>query len=286
MTEAVTRHRRPGVVDVAAVQRLAEDVKSDAQRLGASTTVLAFAVDESLTLLEARLIIDPQASELPTWEAAVTAMQVRQAAFAAAVRTEGVVRCRIVGEVRSIPATGPQFYANAGNWLSAFWLAIVCRDQVRMTELCEVPLEVLRASGVRGDEYVYSWIDVLQTYWLERPGLVEKLGSAIDNSFPEVATIAPRDLLQNVLYPPISLFCQFLRKDHGAFNVALTEALQLHRAYWTADDERANDFAGVVSFSLLAITCLAHDAGFPIDVESDYLPKHLLERDWVGEFEV
>ncbi|MEU4149570.1 immunity 49 family protein [Streptomyces sp. NPDC026659] len=265
---------------------MAEEVKSDAQSLGASTTAFAFAVDESLTLLEARLIIDPQASELPTWEAAVTAMQIRQAAFAAAARTQGAVQCRIVGEVRSIPATGPQFYANAGNWLSAFWLAIVCRDQARMTELCEVPLQVLRASGVRGDEYVYNWIDALQTYWMERPGLVEKLGSAIDNSFPEVAMIAPRDLLQNVLYPPINLFYQFLRKDHSAFNVALMEALQLHRTYWTADDERANEFAGVVSFSLLAITCLAYDAGFPIDVESDYLPKHLLERDWVGEFEV
>ncbi|MEU9925767.1 immunity 49 family protein [Streptomyces griseoluteus] len=286
MTETVNRHRRSGVVDATAVQDLIEDVKSDVESLGASTTAFAFAVDESFTVLQARLVIDPNAEELPTWEAAVTAMQIRQAAFAAAARTDGTVQCRIMHEVRSIPATGPQFYANAGNWLSAFWLAIICRDQVRMTELCEVPLEVLRASGLQGDEYIYNWIDALQAYWLERPGLVEKLGSAIDNSFPEVAVIAPRALLQNVLYPPINLFYQFLRKDHSAFNTALMEALQFHRAYWSADEERANDFEGVASFSLLAIACLAYDAGFPIDVESEYLPKHLLQRDWVGEFEI
>ncbi|MGW7594442.1 Imm49 family immunity protein [Streptomyces rubiginosohelvolus] len=34
----------------------------------------------------------------------------------------------------------------------------------------------------------------------------------------------------------------------------------------------------------MAITCLAFDAGFPIEVESDYLPAHLLNRSWVGEF--
>ncbi|MFF0382218.1 immunity 49 family protein [Streptomyces sp. NPDC004286] len=283
MTE-IARHHRPGELDMAAVQSLTESLKEDCGNLGMST--MAFAVDESLTHLQARLIADPQAGELATWEAAVTAMQLRHAAFAAAARTEGAVECRILDEVRTIPATGPQFYAHAGNWLSAFWLAVICRDQHRMTELCEVPLEVLRAAGPAGDEYVYDWVDSLQTYWLERPGLVEKLGAAFDNSFPEVATIAPRDLLQNVLYPPINLFYQFLRKDHGAFNTALLEALQLHRAYWSADEQRATDFSGMTSLSLLAVTCLAHDAGFPVEAESDYLPKYLLERSWVGEFEV
>ncbi|MFJ4003056.1 immunity 49 family protein [Streptomyces sp. NPDC090023] len=285
MTE-IARHHRPGVLDMAAVQSLTESLKEDCENLGASTTALAFAVDESLGLLEARLTVDPAAGELPTWEAAVTAMQIRHAAFAAAARTEGTVECRILGEVRTLPASGPQFYASAGNWLSAFWLAVICRDQNRMTELCEVPLEVLRAAGPEGDEYLYDWVDTLQTYWLERPGLVEKLGAAFDKSFPEVATIAPRDLLQNVLYPPINLFYQFLRKDHDAFHTALLEALQFHRAYWSADERRANDLSGMTSLSLLAVTCLAYDAGFPVEAHSDYLPKHLLERSWVGEFEV
>ncbi|MGW0836693.1 immunity 49 family protein [Streptomyces prunicolor] len=286
MTETVTRHRRPSTLDEADVQDLAEELEDSVQSLGTSATVFGLALNEALMQVQARLVIDPKASELPTWRATVSAMQVSHASFAAAVATEGAVECRIIDEMRSLPATGPQFYANAGNWLTAFWFAIICRDQNRMTQMCNVPLELLRASGAHGDEYTYHWVDTLQTYWLERPGLVEKLSAAIDNSYPEVATIAPRDLLQNVLYPPINLFYQFLRKDHDAFNAALVEALQLHKNYWTADEKRSNDLGGSVALGPLAIACLAYDAGFPINVESDYLPKHLLERDWVGEFEV
>lgn len=285
MTASVARHTRPALLDEAALRDLTEELEDSVQNLARSATVFGLALNEALMQVQARLVIDPKASEPPTWRATVSAMQVGSAAFAAAAVTEGTVECRIIDEMRSLPATGPQFYANAGNWLTAFWFAIICRDQDRMTQMCQVPLEILRASGAHGDEYVYDWVDTLQTYWLERPGLVEKLSAAIDNSYPEVATIASRDLLQNILYQPINLFYQFLRKDHAAFNAALVEALQLHKGYWTADEKRANDLGGSVALGPLAIACLAYDAGFPIDVESDYLPKYLLEREWVGEFE-
>ncbi|MET9252414.1 immunity 49 family protein [Streptomyces sp. NPDC003717] len=286
MTETVTRHDRPNSLDEADVLDLAEELNDSVEGLGSSPTVFGLALNEALMQVQARLVIDPTASELPTWRATVSAMQVGHAAFAAAMATEGHVECRIIDEVRTLPATGPQFYANAGNWLTALWFAIICRDQDRMSQLCQVPLSVLRASGAVGDEYVYNWVDTLQTYWHEHPGLVEKLSTTMDNSYPEVATITPRDLLQNVLYPPIDLFYQFLRKDHEAFNTALLEALRLHKSYWTADEERTSDLEGSVAVGPLAIACLAYDAGFPIDVESPYLPRHLLDREWVGEFAV
>ncbi|GAA2661436.1 hypothetical protein GCM10010307_79690 [Streptomyces vastus] len=33
-----------------------------------------------------------------------------------------------------------------------------------------------------------------------------------------------------------------------------------------------------------AIACLAYDGKVPIEVESDYLPKHLRQHSWLGEF--
>ncbi len=42
---------------------------------------------------------------------------------------------------------------------------------------------------------------------------------------------------------------------------------------------------GLVALDLLAIACLAYDAGFPIDIESEYLPTALLEYAWVGEID-
>ncbi|WP_078660702.1 Imm49 family immunity protein [Streptomyces sp. NRRL B-24484] len=47
---------------------------------------------------------------------------------------------------------------------------------------------------------------------------------------------------------------------------------------------RPLDTTGLVAPAPLAMACLAHDAGMPIDVESEYLPHHLLRGTWVGEF--
>lgn len=284
MVVKVPRHGSPGPDDEAYAHRLGEGVANTIRGLEQSPRSFDFALDKAVMHVQARLAVNPDASGIDTWEAVVSAMQVGSALFATANASEGSVQCRIDHEVRDIPATGPQPYADAGNWLTAFWFAVVCRDQNRMDQLCEVPLELLRASGAEYDEYIYHWVDSLQTYWLERPGLVDKLIAAIEASHPDVARIADRDLLQKILYQPINLFHRFLRKDHDGFNEALLEALQLHKQYWTADEDREESVEGYLALGPLAITCLAYDAGFPINVESDYIPSELLTRAWLGEF--
>jgi hypothetical protein len=283
LTVTVSRHGRPGPDDEAYASSLTERLEKNlhwVEESGAFDLVRS----TSELRLQACCIVDPRAARVETWEAVVTDMQLASAAFEATGVTEGTVECRISHRVRTIPALGPRSYADAGYWLHAFWLAVICRDQERMTRLCEVSLDRLRASGAEYDEYVYHWVDALQTYWLQRPGLVEKLTAAIQGSHPDAARVAPRELLQHILYPPINLFYRFLLRDESGFNEALVEALELHKRYWTADEEREEDPSSAVPISLLAITCLAHDGGIPVEVESDYLPHHLVRRDWLGEF--
>jgi hypothetical protein len=88
-----------------------------------------------------------------------------------------------------------------------------------------------------------------------------------------------------VLYPPLNLFLQFLKRDVDQFNTALVEALQLHKEYWTKDEDRRLTTDGPVALGPPGVACLAYDVGMPVDVESEYLPKHLLKRSWLGEFE-
>ncbi|MFF1497116.1 Imm49 family immunity protein [Streptomyces sp. NPDC058304] len=59
-----------------------------------------------------------------------------------------------------------------------------------MTELCEIPLERLRSPDDEYEEFYYHWVDVRQTYWLRRPGLVDKLIAAIP--LPPMPCIARR----------------------------------------------------------------------------------------------
>ncbi|WP_206306623.1 immunity 49 family protein, partial [Streptomyces malaysiense] len=118
----------------------------------------------ALLHLQARCTVDPRAARLEIWEATVSALQTGSALFAATAQAEGFVDCRINHEIRHIPALGPRPYADAGNWLTTLWLAIVCRDQKRMTHLCEIPLDRLRSPEGQFDAYVYHWVAALQAY--------------------------------------------------------------------------------------------------------------------------
>ncbi|MFG3363505.1 immunity 49 family protein [Streptomyces sp. NPDC048156] len=284
MTVTIARHITPRPDAAQFAENLAEDLAEEIDDLEGSSDMVDFTFSSALTNLRAHAVIDPRAAAVETWEAAVNAMQIGSALFAVTGTSEGTVECRISRKVRNLRGIGPRSTADAGAWLNAFWLAVICREQERMTQLCEVPLDRLRAPEGQYDEYIYHWVDALQTYWLRRPGLVEKLTATFQASDPSVAHVAPRDLLDGVLYPPINLFYHFVRKDEEGFSPALVEALKLHKAYWTLNEERATDIDGAVALGPLAIACLAYDGGIPIDVESDYLPKHLLQHSWLGEF--
>ncbi|MFE7395817.1 immunity 49 family protein [Streptomyces sp. NPDC057557] len=285
MTVVVARHDMPTGPDAERfAERVDDHLFKSINRLEGSTEVINSTFDTSALSLRAHCVIDPRAASVETWEAAVNAMQLGSALFAVTGTSEESVECRINQKMRILPATGPRSSASAGNWLTAFWLAVICREQQRMTQLCEIPLERLRSPEGQYDDYIYHWVDTLQTYWLRRPGLVEKLTSALQMSDPSVARIAPHDMLQGLLYPPINLFYHFVTRDEQGFSPALEEALKLHKTYWTLYEERATDIDGSIALGPLVIACLAYDGKLPIDVESEYLPKHLLQHSWLGEF--
>ncbi|WP_079199304.1 immunity 49 family protein [Streptomyces sp. CB01249] len=256
----------------------------DIDELARSSKLIDATFNTSVMGLRARCLIDPEAAAIETWESAVNALQMGSALFAVAGAGEGTVECRINHKLRTIPAPGCRLVAGAGAWLTSFWLALICRDQPRLTQLSQIPLEQLHSPQALADEYLHHWIDTLQTWWLRGPALADKLIATIETSDPSVARVAPLDMLQGVLDPPINLFYHYLRRDQDGFTPALADALKLHRAYWTLNEDRAADINGTIALGPLAIACLAHDAGFPLGIESDYLPKHLLQRTWIGEF--
>ncbi|GLX35151.1 hypothetical protein Sros01_12240 [Streptomyces roseochromogenus] len=282
----VAGHSEPRPASADWVKGLGDKLTEDIGALGSSPRKLGSVWTDATFYVDARFRVDPQGAELETWEAVVAAAQLGPALFRAAGMTEGSAEVRIHHAMRTLPATGPTWDAHAQAWIEAFWFAVITRDQPKMTALCEVPLDVLRASGADHDDYLYHWVATLQAYWLKRPELVQELTLTFQRSHPDVAVIAGREYIQQVAYPPINLFYKFLRKDEEGFHATLVEALELHRRYWTATPERADGIEGLVPVGILAVACLAHDGGIPVRVESPYLPVRLLDRSWVGEFEV
>ncbi|MDH6630270.1 hypothetical protein M2271_008130 [Streptomyces sp. LBL] len=269
---------------------LAPIVKSAKQALDRIETSEDYRYDAlplTLTLAKWRCLTNPTAEEFPTWEAWVTAMQVGSALFAAGTATEGPVPCRVgsAGEVKKLPATGPQDYLHAGNWLTAFYLAVICRDNERVNQLAQIPVSFLRESGAEFDEYIYAWVETLQHFWFGRQEAWDTLATAIHGTEPENAQIAGPELMLKILYPPLDLFQRYLRRENEQFNAALVDALTWHKEYWTANSARSLSGEGLVALGPLAIACMAYDADMPIEIESEYIPRALLKRSWVGEYD-
>ncbi|MEV6963109.1 immunity 49 family protein [Streptomyces sp. NPDC051207] len=246
----------------------------------------AQALNTTLTLAKSYGVIDPEATKFDTWEAWVTAMQTGSALFAAVTAAEGSsVTVRIKEQERTLPATGPQSHLNAGTWVTCFYLAMICRNNDGLRRLAEVPVSLLRDSGAVFDEYVYSWVEALQSFWLGRQDVGEKLVAAVDGTAPEALRYADADLMSKILYPPMILLYRVIRRDSTEFNKALSDALRWHKEYWTADEARAASADGLVALGPLAMACLARDQGITVDVESEYVPKALLEYAWIGEID-
>ncbi|MGW9030832.1 immunity 49 family protein [Streptomyces sp. NPDC055722] len=285
MPVVVPRHDCPRDDLTADLAVLSRNVTWALEDLDVSPDAIGDALSSALTRAETRLLADPPAGLLETWDAWVTAMQAGTALFDAALASDGSIQARIEHQVRSIPASGPHASADAGNWITAFWLAVICREKDRMTKLCRVPVELLRASGAEYDEYIYTWVEALQAYWLGRDDFGQLLVAAAQGTRPEGLRITSPGLMSMILWSPIELMTHLVRGDHARFNDSLAAALQRHKAYWSADEERARRSHGLVALGPLAVACFAHDGGFPIDVQSDYLPRALLEGAWAGEFE-
>ncbi|MEU6443012.1 immunity 49 family protein [Streptomyces sp. NPDC047046] len=283
----ISRHGVLGPYAAELASDLEKEVAEDAESLERSPGMIDGCFRNSVTWVESRLAIDPEAAELPTWKAVTTALQLGSLYFRlGAPDAVGPVVERVARVERSVPlpAEDQRRKPNFSYWQDAFYLAVVCRDGPRANALSEVPVALMREAPFHFDEYLPNWVGALQAYCVGRPDLVEKLTAAIQLSHPSVLRVADGDTMNKVLYPPINLFYLFLRNKRDEFGPALVDALKLHRSFWSADEDRVDDISGFYSLPLLAIACLAYDAGFPIDVESPYIPHFLLSGEWVGEF--
>lgn len=284
MVSRVPRHQTSAVDASETVQILAEDSRDLVGEVESDPGELDDALDAVLTEAKARCLLDPEAAKLETWEAFVTSMQLGSALFSAAELGQGNVPCLISHKVRDIPATGPHLYADAANWLTSFYLAVIVRDQSKIMQLARTPVPLLQASGAQHDEFIYEWIKTLQGYFLEQDDVSEHLAAAVRGTDPELQHVVDRQTMLKFLYPPIDLFYRFLRQDAEKFNEELAKALQWHKEYWTASEDQVSSTSGLVALGPLAVACFAYDTGLPVEVESEYLPKHLIERSWIGEF--
>lgn len=254
MTTTVPRHEYPTDDVPDTLDVLGETANWILDEFTDSPVLRPQALSSTLVLAMQRCALDPQAVKFETWEAWVTAMQTGSALFAAATAPAGTrVICRIKEQERTLPATGPESHLNAGTWVTSFYLAMICRNNDGLRRLAGVPVPLLRDSGAVFDEYMYSWVEALQSSWLGRQDVGDKLTAAFDGSAPEALQYADADLTSDILYPPMAMFFRAICRDSTKFNQALSDALRWHKDYWTVNEYRATSIDGLVAVGPLAM---------------------------------
>lgn len=243
------------------------------------------------------IAVDPVARYTETWYAWAAAMQMYNAIFAVAGIPESqMVGFRIDLKDRFLKGVGENSRnTTPGNWDVAFMLAIACRSKKHWTDLANFQIDVLRNTAEREkvtyNEYTYHWIAALQAFMKnDRETLFRELEKAIVLSGPEYVTFG-REETDMLVFPVMNTFRCLAQFDAPGFNKALAQGLELHKSYYTADEDRSKKLAGIVPSGLLAMACIAYERNrshkdFPLEVESGYLPHCILNAAWHGEFEL
>ncbi|WP_157172552.1 immunity 49 family protein [Nocardia pneumoniae] len=249
-----------------------EDVETDPDALSAARrrALMRFAY---LTAL------DPAAGKEQTWQAAVFASQTANAIFARTSKSDDTVRYALGDREYGLPVLGPNHHATPVDWLCAAWLAMITRSEQRIAELCEVGKYTLRSSGAQVEDYVHPWVETMQAYLSGAPVPPALLESVIDLTDPGQAKFASRDYMLLVAYPSANILFRLLRDTTEEFNDALVQATTAHRDYWRQADFEDNP-DGFVALAVLAMAIRGRDNGFPVEIESDYLPENLVNGTW------
>lgn len=283
MTVMVAHHGHPGNTDEVRAQEARSDLAMRVSSLEDMPDSIGLTFEAALRAMYLSFWTDRDAEYFATCESAAIALQVGSAIFEVTGDNADAIELFILDQTRTLPMISARTFASASNWLSAFYLAVICRDQARMTMLCKIPVDRLRAAG-REDEFVYLWVDVLQTFWLRGDDLAPRLQRAMKASYPDAVRFVSEGYLQTILYPPVHLFYSLIFKGKSPFNEALKDALEFHKVYWTSDIERFDDATGAIALAPLAIACIGYDMEVAIEVESDYIPRHMLKGDWLEGF--
>lgn len=285
--------RRPAVSDVprheisvdsarTQVETLQRLIESALEDVGTDPDALSAARRRALMRFEYLLVLDPAAGKEETWQAAVFASQTANAVFARTSKSEDTIRYQLGDREYELPVLGPNHHATPVDWLTAAWLAVITRSEQRIAALCKVGKYTLRGSGAQVEDYVHPWVETLQRYLGGEQVPPALLESVIDLTAPEQAKFATRDYMLFVAYPPANILFRILRGTAEQFNEALTQATTAHRDYWRQTD-LADNPDGFIALAVLAMAIRGRDDGFPVEVESDYLPKNLVDGTWAGE---
>ncbi|MFW0786292.1 immunity 49 family protein [Gordonia sp. CPCC 206044] len=176
-----------------------------------------------------------------------------------------------------IPATGRSSETTPQVWETVMWQQEICRMGNAPKML--IADDEFTVDGTP-DPYVFAWVEAMRAVWSRASHAISAVTTAIELSKPENAPNTDSQYLDRIVYPKMRTFYYAIQGLDDKFNESLRGALEQHRRYYEAP-QRAGVRAGLISWPLLGIACMAMTFGNDVRVTSDYLPEQLLyPTDW------
>jgi hypothetical protein len=183
------------------------------------------------------------------------------------------------GDPVMLPA-GVNSYSNGLSWLHGFYLGVACRETHLNERLAEIPVDILKQTTTRSDEYLYLQIEALQSFWKGAADTPQRVIEAMKATDPEVIKVGTVDAALNIAVPEIDLLFRLLENDSVAFNESLIKALERHKKH-SSKENLKNDPRGFIAVGILGLVSIAYERGMTIEVESDYIPKYIFQGDFL-----
>ncbi|MFG2089431.1 Imm49 family immunity protein [Spirillospora sp. NPDC048824] len=231
-------------------------------RVQARFSAMARPGNTMMMALSFRSVLDPRAESTAYTDGLVLASESFASAFRLASVPRGTpIAVTLGGRTEELPASGPNRDASDWNYARAAALAWTSRRQADLAVLAAFNAGDLHTTLPDTTAYARACHAVLSGRD-PRPHLRDALAKTSGDEHWEC--------LRN---PRARLLERIAEDDADGFNAVLAEALGLYRDHYGMGE----DIDGQLSFDALGLACLAHDRGIPVRVESDYLPRAVIE---------
>ncbi|MQY03289.1 Imm49 family immunity protein [Actinomadura macrotermitis] len=226
-------------------------------------------LQDRLMTFRFRSVLDPAAEDVRQWTELVLAGQAYVAYFRLERETRGTeVEIALGDHTQVLTASGSRISSPAWEYRTAVAVALATRDRATLDFLAGLDEGVLRSGHDLPDTLEYALaLRALLAGEDPRPHVDRALAKGGDEHW---------ECLRD---PYVRLLDRLVADDPEGFDTVLAEALNLYRDYYPSNDV---DIDSMFSFDALGLACLAHDRGWPVAVESDFLPRRLVEGAWLG----
>jgi len=164
-------------------------------------------------------------------------------------------------------------YITPSEWCEAYFLAVITRDKESMESLAKFPVDIMKQSASKAGPVSYLLIEVFKAYQYKEDNILMLVDSAM-----EAAMKQSNDWALDIAMGYLETFAALTTDIGFDFNEKLAKNLEIQEKHHI--NARHEDLVPVDSFiplELLGMACMWHDKGNKVTVESDSLPRFLIE---------